>query len=32
MDSSLFLFIVLALAAGAAAGWFVGARQAAIYR
>jgi len=32
MDSSLILLIILALAAGAAAGWFVGARQAAIYR
>lgn len=32
MDSSLFLFILLALAAGAALGWFLGARQAALYR
>jgi DNA recombination protein RmuC len=32
MDSSLILFILLALAAGAAAGWFLGARQAAVYR
>jgi DNA recombination protein RmuC len=32
MDSSLILFVVLALAAGAAAGWFLGARQAALYR
>jgi DNA recombination protein RmuC len=32
MDSSLILFVVLALAIGAAAGWFLGARQAAFYR
>src|SRR5688500_14915925 len=32
MDSSLILFVVLALAAGAAAGWFLGPRQAALYR
>jgi DNA recombination protein RmuC len=32
MDSSLILFVILALAAGAAAGWFLGARQAALYR
>jgi len=32
MDSSLILFVILALAAGAAAGWFVGNRQAALYR
>ncbi len=32
MDSSLLLFILLALAIGAGAGWFVGTRQAALYR
>jgi len=32
MDSSLILAIILALAAGAALGWFLGARQAAVYR
>jgi DNA recombination protein RmuC len=32
MDSSLLLFIFLALAAGAAAGWFLGSRNAALYR
>jgi DNA recombination protein RmuC len=32
MDSSLILFIVVALAMGAAAGWFLGHRQAALYR
>jgi DNA recombination protein RmuC len=32
MDSSLILFVLLALAAGAAAGWFLGARQSALYR
>lgn len=32
MDSSLILLVILALAAGAAAGWFFGARQAALYR
>jgi DNA recombination protein RmuC len=32
MDSSLILFILLALAAGAAAGWLLGTRQAAVYR
>ncbi|HEX8449493.1 MAG TPA: DNA recombination protein RmuC, partial [Allosphingosinicella sp.] len=32
MDSSLILFVILALGAGAAAGWFLGARQAALYR
>jgi DNA recombination protein RmuC len=32
MDSSLILFVILALALGAAAGWFLGARQAALYR
>jgi DNA recombination protein RmuC len=32
MDTSLILFVILALAAGAAAGWFLGARQAALYR
>jgi DNA recombination protein RmuC len=32
MDSSLILFVILALAIGAAAGWFLGARQAALYR
>jgi DNA recombination protein RmuC len=32
MDSSLFLFVILALAIGAAAGWFLGTRQAALYR
>ncbi|HET9638206.1 MAG TPA: DNA recombination protein RmuC [Allosphingosinicella sp.] len=32
MDSPVILFIILALAAGAAAGWFLGARQAASYR
>ena len=32
MDSSLFLFILLALAAGAVLGWFLGGRQAALYR
>jgi DNA recombination protein RmuC len=32
MDSSLFLFVILALAAGAALGWFLGSRQAALYR
>ncbi len=32
MDSSLFLFVILALVAGAAAGWFLGNRQAALYR
>jgi DNA recombination protein RmuC len=32
MDSSLILFVILALAAGAAAGWFLGSRQAAVYR
>jgi DNA recombination protein RmuC len=32
MDSSLILFVILALAAGGAAGWFLGARQAALYR
>jgi DNA recombination protein RmuC len=32
MDSSLILFVILAVAIGAAAGWFVGTRQAALYR
>ncbi|HEX8125514.1 MAG TPA: DNA recombination protein RmuC [Allosphingosinicella sp.] len=32
MDSSLILFVILALGIGAAAGWFLGARQAALYR
>lgn len=32
MDTSLILFVILALAAGAAAGWFFGARQAGLYR
>jgi DNA recombination protein RmuC len=32
MDSSLILFVILALVAGAAAGWFIGSRQAALYR
>lgn len=32
MDSSLILFVIVALAAGAAAGWFFGTRQAALYR
>lgn len=32
MDSSLILFVILALAIGAAAGWFLGGRQAALYR
>jgi DNA recombination protein RmuC len=32
MDSSIILFVILALAAGAALGWFLGARQAALYR
>ncbi|HYW15996.1 MAG TPA: DNA recombination protein RmuC [Allosphingosinicella sp.] len=32
MDSSLILFVILALAAGAAAGWFLGNRSAALYR
>ncbi len=32
MDSSLILFVLLALAAGAAAGWFLGSRQSALYR
>jgi DNA recombination protein RmuC len=32
MDSSLILFVILALAIGAAAGWFFGTRQAALYR
>ncbi|MEA3010029.1 MAG: recombination protein RmuC [Sphingomonadales bacterium] len=32
MDSSLLLFVILALAIGAAAGWFLGGRQAALYR
>lgn len=32
MDSSFILFVIVALAAGAAAGWFFGTRQAAIYR
>jgi DNA recombination protein RmuC len=32
MDSSLLLFVILALAIGAAAGWFLGVRQAALYR
>ncbi|HEX8240341.1 MAG TPA: DNA recombination protein RmuC [Allosphingosinicella sp.] len=32
MDSTTILFVILALAAGAAAGWFIGARQAALYR
>lgn len=32
MDSSFFLFVIVAIAIGAAAGWFVGARQAALYR
>ncbi|HEX9963937.1 MAG TPA: DNA recombination protein RmuC [Allosphingosinicella sp.] len=32
MDSLAFLFVILALAAGAAAGWFLGGRQAALYR
>ena len=32
MDSSTILFFILALAAGAAAGWFLGGRQAALYR
>ena len=32
MDSSLILAILLALAAGAALGWFLGSRQAALYR
>ena len=32
MDSSIILFVILALAAGAALGWFLGNRQAALYR
>src|SRR5687768_7481973 len=32
MDSSLLLFILLALAAGGALGWFLGSRSAALYR
>jgi DNA recombination protein RmuC len=32
MDTALLLFILLALAAGVAAGWLLGARQAAFYR
>jgi DNA recombination protein RmuC len=32
MDAKLLLFILLALAAGAAAGWFLGTRQAALHR
>jgi DNA recombination protein RmuC len=32
MDSSIILFVILALAAGAALGWFLGNRQAATYR
>jgi DNA recombination protein RmuC len=32
MDLSLILFVILALAAGAAAGWFLGTRQSALYR
>jgi DNA recombination protein RmuC len=32
MDSSLILFVILALAIGAGAGWFAGSRQAALYR
>jgi DNA recombination protein RmuC len=32
MDSSLILFVITALAAGAALGWFLGSRQAALYR
>jgi DNA recombination protein RmuC len=32
MDSSILLFVILALAIGAAAGWFFGSRQAALYR
>jgi DNA recombination protein RmuC len=32
MDSSLLLFLIMALAAGAALGWFLGSRQAALYR
>lgn len=32
MDISVILFVILALAAGAALGWFLGARQAAVYR
>ncbi|MET1112783.1 MAG: DNA recombination protein RmuC [Allosphingosinicella sp.] len=32
MDSAAIVFVILALAAGAAAGWFIGARQAALYR
>lgn len=32
MDSSLILFVIVALAAGAAAGWFFGTRQVAAYR
>jgi len=32
MDSSLILFVLLALAVGVAAGWFLGVRQAALYR
>lgn len=32
MDSSLILFVILALAVGAAAGWFFGSRQTALYR
>jgi DNA recombination protein RmuC len=32
MDSSLILFVILALIAGAAAGWFIGSRQAELYR
>src|SRR5687768_17432404 len=32
MDSSLLLFILLALAAGGALGWFLGSRQSALYR
>src|SRR5688572_26595478 len=32
MDSSLILFILLALAAGAVLGWFLGSRSAALYR
>jgi DNA recombination protein RmuC len=32
MDISVILFVILALAVGAAAGWFLGSRQAALYR
>ena len=32
MDTALLLFILLAASAGVAAGWFLGTRQAALYR